>query len=77
MNLMLTRNLQWQLDLEANCQGPEGEIESNHENGREFVGITRTSYQNLMLERWILRTEKSTIWHKLLLPQEVLRHEVD
>ncbi len=51
MNLMLTRNLQWQLDLEANCQGPEGEIESNHENGREFVGITRTSYQNLMLER--------------------------
>jgi len=34
MNPMLTWSLQWQLDLEANCQGLEGEIKDNHENGK-------------------------------------------
>jgi hypothetical protein len=44
MNPMVIRSLKWQLDLEANCQGPEGEIEeNNHENG--------TSYHNLMLDK--------------------------
>jgi hypothetical protein len=51
MNPMVTQSLQWQLNLEANCQGPEGEIKDNHENGKEYGGITRTPYHNLMLDK--------------------------
>ncbi len=51
MNWMVTQSLQQQLDLEANHQGPKGEIEYNHENGREYARITQTPYQNLMLDR--------------------------
>jgi hypothetical protein len=32
------------LDLGANHQGPEGETKDNNENGREYVGITKTPY---------------------------------
>jgi hypothetical protein len=35
-------SLQQQLDLEANCQSHEGKTEDNHENGKEYVGITKT-----------------------------------
>jgi hypothetical protein len=46
------------LDLVANCQGLEGEIENNHENGKEYEGITKTPYQHLMLERQVMRTKE-------------------
>ncbi len=76
MNWMVTQSLQQQLDLEANHQGPKGEIEYNHENGREYARITQTPYQNLMLDRWILRTKERPAKHMLFLPQEVVRSEV-
>jgi hypothetical protein len=34
------------LDLEANRQVIEREIEDNLENGKEYVGITETPYRN-------------------------------
>jgi hypothetical protein len=39
------------LGLEANHQGFEGELKDNHENEREYARITKTPYQNLMLDR--------------------------
>jgi hypothetical protein len=32
------------LDLGPNHQAPEGETKDNNENGREYVGITKTPY---------------------------------
>ncbi len=46
------------MDLEANRQGPQGEIIDNHENGREYTGTTKTLYQNLMLDRQVLKTKE-------------------
>jgi hypothetical protein len=40
MNLMVIWISQWVSALEANRQGPEREIENNHENGKEYAGIT-------------------------------------
>jgi hypothetical protein len=60
------------LDLEANHQGPKGKTKDNHENGREYVGITQTPYRNMMLDTQILRTKKRLAKHKLFLPQEVV-----
>jgi hypothetical protein len=34
----------------------------NLENGMEYVGITKIPYQNLMLDRRILRTKKKHAW---------------
>jgi hypothetical protein len=48
----------------------------NFENGKEYVGITETRYQNLMLDRWVLKTEERFAWHMSFLPQEVVRCEV-
>ncbi len=73
MNQMLTQSLQWQLDLGANHQGPEGETKDNNENGREYVGITKTPYQNLMLDKQVLRTKERPLGHMLFLPQKVVR----
>jgi hypothetical protein len=64
------------LDLEANCQSLEGKIEDNHENGREYVGITETPYWNLMLDKRVLRTKERLTTHRSLLPQEMVRCEV-
>ncbi len=37
---MVTWNLQWELDVGANCQVTKQETEDNLENGEEYVGIT-------------------------------------
>jgi len=42
--------------LEANREGLEGKTKDNHENGREYARITQTPYQNMMLDRRVLRT---------------------
>ncbi len=73
---MVTQSLQWQLDLEANRQITEREIKDNLENGEEYVGIIKTPYRNLMLDRQVLRTKERHVRHMLFLPQEVVRHEV-
>jgi hypothetical protein len=64
------------LDLEANRQITEREIKDNLENGEEYVGIIKTPYRNLMLDRQVLRTKERHVRHMLFLPQEVVRHEV-
>jgi hypothetical protein len=37
--------------LEAKQQVIESETEENLENGEEYVGLTKTPYQNMMLDR--------------------------
>jgi hypothetical protein len=44
MNQMVTKSLQWQLDLEANRQVIERQTKDNFENGEEYVGLTETPY---------------------------------
>jgi hypothetical protein len=39
------------LDLKANCQVTDKEIEDNLENGEEYAGIIETPYWNLMLDK--------------------------
>jgi hypothetical protein len=39
------------LDLEANRQAIEGQIDGNLENGEAYVGLIKTPYQKLMLDR--------------------------
>ncbi len=51
-------------------------MEDNLENGVEYVGITETPYQNLRLEKWVLRIEERPAGHRSFLPQEVVRCEV-
>jgi hypothetical protein len=50
MNQLVTWSLQQHLGLEANQQVIERQIEDNIENGEEYVGLTKTPYQNLMLD---------------------------
>ncbi len=57
--------------MEANRQ-----IEDNLQNGKEYARIIKTLYQNLMLERQVLRTKERPIEHRLFLPQEVVQCEV-
>jgi len=73
---MVTQSLQWQLDLEANCQVIEWQTKKNLENGKDYVGSTKTPYQSLMLDRWILTTKERHVRHRSFLPQEVVRCEV-
>jgi hypothetical protein len=42
--------------LEANYQVIESQIENNLENGKEYARLIKTPYQNLMLDRRILKT---------------------
>jgi hypothetical protein len=64
------------LDLEANCQVIERQIKDNLENGEEYARITKTPYQNLMLNKQVLRTKERHVGHWSFLPQEVVRREV-
>jgi hypothetical protein len=56
MNEMVTQSLQRQLDLEANWQVIESQIEVNFENGEKYAGLTKTPYHNLMLDNRVLIT---------------------
>jgi hypothetical protein len=40
------------------------------------VGITKTPYQNLMLDKQVMRTKERHVRHRSFLPQEVVRREV-
>jgi hypothetical protein len=48
---MMMRSLHQELDLEANRQVIERQTKDNLENGEEYVGLTKTPYHNLMLDR--------------------------
>jgi hypothetical protein len=61
MNQMVIWSLQWQLDLEANRQGPEGETKYNHENGREYARITKTPYWNLTFDKQVLKIKERLV----------------
>jgi hypothetical protein len=54
--------------LEANRQVIERQTKDNLENGKKNVGFIKTPYQNLMLDRGVLRIEERPIGHKLFLP---------
>ncbi len=41
----------------------------NHENGKEYVGIRKTPYRNMMLDGQVLKTEERPTIHRLFLPQ--------
>jgi hypothetical protein len=56
------------LDLEADCQSLEGKTKDNHENGKEYVRITKTPYRNLMLDIRVLRTKERLARHRSFLP---------
>jgi hypothetical protein len=56
------------LDLEANWQVIERQIEKNLENGKEYARLTETPYQNVMLERQVLKIEERFAGHKSFLP---------
>jgi hypothetical protein len=60
------------LDLEANQQVIESQTKDNFENGKEYVGLIETPYQNLMLDKRVLRTEERPIGHISFLPQEMV-----
>jgi hypothetical protein len=44
-------------------------MKDKFENRMEYVGIIKTPYHNLMLDRQILRIEKKPTGHRLFLPQ--------
>jgi hypothetical protein len=54
----------------------EKQIDDNLENGEEYTWLTLTPYQNLMLDRWNLRTKEKPTWHRSFLPQEVVWCEI-
>ncbi len=62
--------------MEENQQIIERQKKDNLENGEEYVGLTKPPYQNLMLDKWILKTKERLIGHKSFLPQDVVWHEV-
>jgi hypothetical protein len=64
------------LDLEANWQVIEKQTKNNLENGEEYVGLTETPYQNLMLDIWVMKTKERLAGHMSFLPQEVVWHEI-
>jgi hypothetical protein len=49
------------LDLEVNWQVIEKQTEDNHENGKEYARLTKTPYQNLMLDIQVLKTEERPV----------------
>jgi hypothetical protein len=58
--------------LEANWQFIESQTKENFENGEEYVRLTKTPYQNLMLNKQVLKTKERLARHRSFLPQEVL-----
>jgi hypothetical protein len=48
----------------------------NRENEKEYAGIRKTPYWNLILDGQVLRTEERPTKHRLFLPQEVVRCKV-
>ncbi len=64
------------MDLEANYQVIESQIENNLENGEEYARLIKTPYQNLILDRQILKTEERLAKHMSILPQEVIRWDI-
>jgi len=52
------------------------QIIDNLENGKKYVGFTKTSYLNMMLGKQVLRIEERPARYMSFLPQEVVRHEV-
>jgi len=69
---MVTQSLHQQVDLEANRQVIENQTKDNFENGEEYVGLTKTPYQSLILDKQVLKTKERSTGHKSFLPQEVV-----
>jgi hypothetical protein len=65
---MVTRSLQQQLELEANWQVIKRQIEDELENGKEYARLTKTPYQNLMLDKWDLKKKEKLAKYMSFLP---------
>jgi len=64
------------LDFKANQQVIKSQTKDNFENGKEYVGLRETPFQNLMLDRRVLRIEERLARHRSFLPQEVVRWDI-
>jgi hypothetical protein len=42
----------------VNRQSPKRRTKNNLENGEEYAGITKIPYQNLILDKQVLRTKE-------------------
>jgi hypothetical protein len=61
------------LNLEANQQVIERQTYDNLEYGKEYAGLIKTPYLNLMLDKRVLRTKEKPKRHILFLPQDITR----
>jgi hypothetical protein len=43
-------------------------MKKNLENGEEYVRLIETPYQNLMLDKQVLKTKERPTWHMSFLP---------
>jgi hypothetical protein len=59
--------------LEASRQVIERQTKDKFKNGKEYARLTKTLFQNLMLNRRILKIEESLVGHKSFLPQEMVQ----
>jgi hypothetical protein len=64
------------LDLEGNRQVIENQIKYNFENGKEYARLTKTPYQNPMLNRQVLRTKERLVGHMSFLPLFVVWRDI-
>jgi hypothetical protein len=62
--------------LESNQKNIEKHVENNLENGKEYAGLIKTQYQNLMLDKRVIIIKERLVRHKLFIPQEVVQREV-
>ncbi len=55
-------------ELDGDSEFTKRETEDNLENGKEYVGITKTPYWNLMLDKQIWSTKEIHVGHRLFQP---------
>jgi len=58
--------------LEANRQVIEKQTKEKFKNGEEYGGLTKTPFQNLMLNKQVLKTKERLEGDKLFLPQKMV-----
>jgi predicted ferric reductase len=69
INLEFTKTIKFRGDHQKRTK-------DNFKNGKEYTGLTKSPYHNLMLDQQVLKTKKKLVGHKLFLPQEVVQREI-
>jgi len=70
MNRMVSRN------LKASRQLIEKQTKDKFKNGEEYGRLIETTFQNLMLNKWLLRIEERFARNRSFLPQEMVQQDV-